>query len=139
MSQTYDYRKEVNEAIHAGEVALCSLREAKNYLNSAGNWGLLDLFGGHNFSGLVKHIKLSKANNCLYKAKTNLKRFSNELDDIDEYIPDVEVGGFLTFADFFFDGLLADILVQSRIGDMKKQVNDAVNKVETILKKLKTI
>lgn len=137
-SMAYNYR-EINEAIRAGEIALGSLYEAKKYLHSAGNWGLLDILGGNTFTGLFKHMKISSANNCLYQAKIDLKRFKEELDDVDEYIPDVEVGGFLSFADFFFDGLLADVLVQSRIGEMKRQVDSAITKTERIVGRLKAL
>ena len=49
----------------------------------------------------------------------------------------VEVEGFLKFADFFFDGIVADYLVQSKIENAKKQLNDAVYQVESILMDLK--
>lgn len=133
----YNFNKELNEAIRAGETALFSLKAAKKQLNSASNWGLLDLFGGGNVSGLIKHMKVNNANNCLYRAKADLTSFRRELSDIDTYIPDLEVGAFLTFADFFFDGLLADIIVQSKIKDMKRQVEDAINKTEQLLARLK--
>jgi len=133
-----DFNKEVKEAIHAGETALMSLKEARKQLNSASNWGLLDLFGGHSVSGLIKHMKINNANNCMYKAKADLCRFSRELDDIDEYIPNIDVGGFLTFADFFFDGFIADIFVQSKIGGMKRQVNEAISKTESLLSRLRS-
>lgn len=135
----YDYNKEVKEAIYAGERALSSLIQAKKYLSSASNWGLLDLFGGNTITGLFKHMKLNNANNCLYTAKADLKRFRDELDDIDEFIPDVQVGGFLTFADFFFDGLLADVIVQSKIGEMKRQVDEAIRNTESIVRRLKAL
>ena len=38
--------REIDEAIRAGEQALDSLREAKNQLNSARNWGIYDMIGG---------------------------------------------------------------------------------------------
>lgn len=134
-----DFYRELDEAIVAGERALGSLHDAKKYLNSASNWGLLDIFGGDTFSGLFKHMKISKANNCLYQAKSDLNRFRKELDDIDDYIPDFEVGGFLVFADFFFDGLIADIFVQSKIGEMKRQVEDAIGKTEEMVRRLKAM
>lgn len=37
-------RREMKEAIDAGERALSSLRMAQEKLNSAGNWGLFDMF-----------------------------------------------------------------------------------------------
>lgn len=42
----YDIEKEKREAIEAGQRALSSLRTAEENLNSAKNWGLVDMFGG---------------------------------------------------------------------------------------------
>ena len=39
----YDLEKEKQEAIDAGYRALRSLSEAKENLNSAGNWGIVDM------------------------------------------------------------------------------------------------
>ena len=50
----YDFEKEKYEAIQAGERALVSLREAQNQLNSAKNWGVVDLLGGGLFTDLIK-------------------------------------------------------------------------------------
>ena len=55
-------RNEMREAILAGERALSSLRSAQEKLNSAGNWGLLDMFGGGMFSTLIKHSKMNRNN-----------------------------------------------------------------------------
>ena len=41
----YDIEKEKREAIEAGRRALNSLSAAKENLNSAKNWGLVDMFG----------------------------------------------------------------------------------------------
>ena len=49
----------------------------------------------------------------------------------------MEVGGFLSFADFFFDGLVADYLVQSKIEDAKRQVADAINMISDIMRTLR--
>lgn len=50
----YDIEKEKREAIEAGQRALSSLRTAKENLNSAKNWGLVDMFGGGFFSTMLK-------------------------------------------------------------------------------------
>ena len=71
-------------------------------------------------------------------AKSDLKRFQRELKDVN--IPldlRMEVGSFLSFADFFFDGFVADYLVQSKISEAKEQVSDAIIRVEQILDELK--
>ena len=52
----YDIEKEKREAIEAGQRALSSLRTAKENLNSAKNWGLVDMFGGGFFSTMLKPV-----------------------------------------------------------------------------------
>lgn len=49
--------KEIKEAKEAGNRALTSLHSAQDMLKSAGNWGLLDMFGGGLISGMAKHSK----------------------------------------------------------------------------------
>ena len=61
----YNRNIEVREAIEAGERALASLRDARESLGSARNWGLLDLLGGRSISGLVKHVKIDNARQSL--------------------------------------------------------------------------
>lgn len=48
----------------------------------------------------------------------------------------IEIGAFLSFADFFLDGLVADYMVQSKISDARVQVDDAIIQVEAILEDL---
>lgn len=132
-----DITVEIYEAIDAGEKSLRSLRQAQQYLNSAGTWGLFDMFGGNLLTGLVKHSKISNASRCIDDARYDLRRFQKELQDVDTVIPDVNVGDFLTFADFFWDGFVADIMVQSKISKGKKQVAEAISRVEDILAQLR--
>ncbi|MGN0256126.1 MAG: hypothetical protein ACI4W2_00980 [Eubacterium sp.] len=138
MYDHYDRQKEINEAIRAGERALSSLREAENQLSSAGNWGLLDIFGGNTISGFMKHMKINNASQCIDNARRDLETFRDELGDIRD-IEDlhVDVSGFLTFADFFLDGFVADLFVQSKISKGKQQVREAERRVEEILRTLR--
>lgn len=138
MYGVYDKDKEIKEAIRAGERALGSLREAQRQLNSAGNWGLLDIFGGNTVSGLMKHMKVNNASRCVDDARRDLAAFRDELGDIRD-IEDlhVDIDGFLTFADFFFDGFIADIFVQSKIREGQRQVQEAIRRVEDILQALR--
>ena len=57
MTVSYDLR-EVNQAIDAADDALYHLGRARKCLNSAGNWGLVDIFGGDLISGFMKHANL---------------------------------------------------------------------------------
>jgi hypothetical protein len=138
MNNVYDRDKEINEAIRAGERALSSLHEAERQLKSAGNWGLVDIFGGDTISGLMKHMKINNASRCVDDARRDLAYFRDELGDIQGIENmNIDVGGFLTFADFFFDGFVADIFVQSKIREGQRQVREAIQKVEDILRGLR--
>ncbi len=137
---SYDLNKEVREAVIAGESALESLRLAQKELKSAGNWGIADMLGGGLISGLVKHSKMNNASSYMDSAKSDLKRFQNELRDVSVHTDfNIDIGDFLTFADFFFDGIIADYMVQSKINDAKSQVDQAIQHVEGILYNLKRI
>ena len=78
----YDIEKEKREAIEAGRRALNSLNAAKENLNSAKNWGLVDMFGGGFFSTMLKHSKMDQAKQNMEQAKYDLRNFSRELNDV---------------------------------------------------------
>ena len=131
--------REIREAIQAGERALTSLRKAEEKLTSASNWGLWDIFGGGLISGIAKHNKMNEATTYMEEAKRNLTTFQRELRDVNgTYNLSLDIGGFLSFADFFFDGVIADYLVQTKIRDTKVRVQDAIQSVSGILAKLRT-
>ena len=134
----YDRNREIREAIAAGERALSSLREAQRSLDSARGWGFLDLFGGNLITGLMKHSRVSNASRYVEDARRDLTAFRNELDDIrDLQDLDIRIGDFLTFADFFWDGFIADIMVQSRINDARRKIAEAIGRTDAIVRKLR--
>nr|WP_298515065.1 hypothetical protein [uncultured Marvinbryantia sp.] len=129
---------EIREAVAAGERALTSLRRAQEKLDSARNWGLFDLFGGGFITDMIKHSRMNDASALMENARADLLVFQRELRDV--CVPTefrMEVSDFLTFADFFFDGVIADYLVQSKIAEARAQVNDAIYQVERLLRDLR--
>jgi hypothetical protein len=74
---------------------------------------------------------MSEAEREIELAKRSLQKFSRELRDVAGY-SSIHINEFLTFADFFFDGLVADFLVQSQISNAKRQCDDAIRQVEGI-------
>ena len=135
---SYNYEMEVREAIEAGERSLQSLRLVQGELNSAGNWGIVDILGGGLITDLFKHSKMNNASRYMDEARYDLQRFQRELRDVTINTNlNINVGDFLTFADFFFDGFVADIMMQSKIKDAKRQVEEAIYRVEMILNDLR--
>ena len=126
----YDIEKEKREAIEAGHRALNSLSAAKENLNSAKNWGLVDMLGGGFFSTMLKHSKMDQA-------KYDLRNFSRELNDVNIACDlHIDTGDFLSFADYFFDGFVVDWMVQDRINTAKRQVEEAIRRTESIVNQL---
>lgn len=124
--------KEYTEAITAGNDAYHAIEETLEKLQSAQNWGMGDMVMGGLIVTAIKHSKIDSARNSANRAQRLLKRFGRELKDI-EYHPKeikIEIGSFLTFADYFFDGLIVDWMAQSRI-------NASYDKVRRIKRDLK--
>ena len=133
----YDIEKEKREAIEAGERALDSLRTAKECLDSAKNWGLVDIFGGGFFTTMMKQSKMEQASRNMEEAKYNLRNFSKELNDVNMSCNlNIGTNDFMTFADYFFDGVFVDWMVQERINTARGQVEEAIQKTEYIVNQL---
>lgn len=134
----YMLDKEIDEAIVSGERALASLKTAQEKLNSARNWGIFDMLGGGLLADIMKHSKMNEASAYMEEAKRDLLVFQKELQDVQETIDlKVDVDGFLTFADFFFDGIIMDYMVQSKIAEARKQIEQAIPLVEGLVNDLK--
>lgn len=136
----YDLEKEKQEAIDAGERALRSLNAAKENLNSAGNWGIVDMLGGGFFTTMMKRSKMDQAQSNMDQAKYDLQKFSKELRDVSMNCDlNIDVGSFLSFADYFFDGFFVDWMVQDKINRAKDQVAEAIRQVERVMVQLQAI
>ena len=127
------FEQEIDEALEAADYALDCLRKAESDLDSASSWGMFDILGGGLISTLIKHNEMDDAQAHMEEAKGALEKLSQELKDVDYQINlDFTVSDFLSFADYFFDGLLADLFVQDRIDEAEQQVKEAITKVESI-------
>lgn len=129
-----DYTKERQEAIRAGERALNSLREARAQLGDARGFGVWDLLGGRSWISLFKHMKISRAREAIDRAKYDLSAFDRELRDISMNI-DINISDVLTIFDFL-DSFIADIMVQSRLVEACRKLDEAIYRVETVLKQI---
>lgn len=130
--------KELNEAVRAGEAASMQIETVERCLGSAENWSTWDLLGGGLISDMAKHSKLDEAQAGAEFLQILLSRFHTELADIhiNAQMPALNAGGFLRFADFFFDGLIADLSVRSRIHESQVSVSGVRLQVSGILLKL---
>lgn len=131
-------KKEIEEAIAAGERVINALQSTQESLDSAESWGTWDLLGGGLISDMVKHSNIDDARYSADMVQNYLNEFQTELADvkISSQI-NVNIEGFEKFADFFFDGLIADWIVQSRIHDSMESVYTVKSEVDKVLIKLR--
>jgi len=128
-------QRELEEAIKAGRRASSRLRAVQESLRSAGNWGTFDLLGGGLIATAVKHSKIDDAKRLAHHAQRDLRVFQNELSDAGQRLHvSLDIGGVATFADYFFDGLIADWFVQSKISKSSQACDRAIKTVERALR-----
>jgi hypothetical protein len=130
--------RELTEAYTAGQRADAALAQVENCLQSAQGWGTWDMLGGGLIATAVKHSRIDEARRFVHAAQQALAAYQRELKDVAMVIQvnQVQIGGFATFADFFFDGLIADWIVQSRINDSlnsARRSRQQVYQIQTIV------
>ena len=136
----FDIEKDKQEAIAAGERAIESLRRAKEEIEKARGFGLVDIFGGGLLSTVMKHNKMDKAEYWITQAKIDLNKFSKELKDVSSAADiNIDIGNFGRVADIVFDNAFVDIMISSKLRDASEQIDDAIRHVGYAIKKLKYV
>lgn len=109
---------EIAEAVAAGKEAISSLEQAIDALDGARSWGTWDMLGGGLISTAIKYSRIDDARISIHEVEASMSRFRRELSDVRESIDlQINIEQFESFADYFFDGLIVDWIVQSKIVD----------------------
>ena len=133
-------QREINEAISAGERSLASLGQAKEELRKARNLGIWDMLGGRGLVTFLKQTHIRDAQSSIERARYELQCFSHTLNDVNSFSGiDLGISDFLIFADYFFDGIIADFMVQQKINQAADNVDEAIRRVNNILYRLKNM
>ncbi len=129
--------QELQEAIAAGTEALRTTADILQSIESAKDWATFDLLGGGLLADLAKHDKLDEAQKEAEELQVQLQRFNKELSDIEiRSVLQISIEDMLKFADFFFDGLLADAAVLEHIKQSHSQVEHTRERILVILRSL---
>jgi len=132
--------KEIEEAVAAGREVLTSLDRVLGSLGKARNWGVWDVMGGGLLADLAKHSHIDDARAEASRTQVLLRNFNTELADVQIHGSiRVETGGFAKFADFFFDGLIADFVMQSKITNARDSVARVRSQVNAALEQLRAM
>lgn len=133
-------KKELREAISAGNSARSTAESVLSSLDSAEGWGTWDLLGGGLLADMAKHSHLDEAQGAIERLQSQLRRFKTELADVTIHADmQVNVDGFLRFADYFFDGLFADWAVMDKISQSQSQVQSTKSQIDSVLARLNSM
>jgi len=127
-------KKELSEAVLSGKNALDTAWTVLAALDDAKGYGTWDLLGGGLIADLGKHDSLDKAQTGIEQLQIYLRRFRTELIDIDiDADMQVNIDGFLRFADYFCDGLFTSLTVLDRIKESVGKVENLKNQISKTL------
>ena len=123
--------REVQEARNAGDQVLNQVDQIEHTLQSASNWGMVDMFSDGFISDMAKYGKLDEAKRQLRDLNRFLAIYRRELKDLNVHLNiSADIGSGMQFADIFFDNVFTDSMALSRIDSIKRQVRDIRRQVE---------
>ena len=131
-------KQEIKEAISAGYSARSTADRILSELEDADGWNTWDILGGGGIiTHMAKHSHLDEAQDLVQELQSQLRRFKTELADIQISVNmQVNIDGFLRFADYFFDGLFADWAVGDKISQSMNSVSSTKSQISRTLDRL---
>jgi DNA repair exonuclease SbcCD ATPase subunit len=119
-------KREIDEAIAAAKGVHTGLERVIASLDSAEGWGTWDLLGGGLLSTAMKHSEIDDARAAVADVQSRMSRFTRELADVQRSMElHIDISQLDVFADYFFDGLITDWIVQSKIQASLEQAQRA--------------
>lgn len=132
--------KELKEAISAGTSAYRFSQQVMASLDSAEGWGTWDVLGGGLLADMAKHSHLDEAQEKIEMLQGSLRKFKTELADVTiDADMQVNIDGFLRFADYFFDGLFADWAVMDEICNAQQKIQNTQNQISGLISHLQQL
>ena len=135
-----DNTLQINQALSLTDQLIACLDDAERQLSSARNWGFLDVLGGGFLVDLIKHSKLRNAQTTMEHVNNIMQQLQQVLGSIS--IPGdyrMEIGGFATFADFFFDSGIVDIYMTAKIMNSLTEVKKLKERAYELKRRLEGI
>ncbi|MBQ7905072.1 MAG: hypothetical protein IJ361_04860 [Spirochaetaceae bacterium] len=132
--------KEINDVQEIIDEILSLIDEAETKFNKARNWGFFDILGGGFITDLFKHSNLDSASDIMNKINYLLKDLQRELDEVVTPTDfSMNTNTFASFADFIFDGVLADAYMQSKIMSSLKELKNLRSTLLSLKSKLSSL
>lgn len=129
--------QELEEAIEAGKNLTTGLRNSLVNLEKASRLGTWDVFGGGVLVDVIKHSYINQTKRNLEDLKYLADKFARELNDVNFVMNlNIDIGGLLSFSDWFFDGFFVDMFMKSRIDETRVKLEKQIKQVEDAISAL---
>lgn len=108
-------------------------------LDSAAGWGTWDILGGGMLATMAQAWTYERCAKRGFPSPTGHKPLPHRAGRRcpSSRVPDLQVGEFTSFADYFFDGLFVDLYIQDKIGTARRSAEETAAQVEDLLSQLR--
>lgn len=126
--------KELQEALDAGRDVHVQVKNALHALDSAENWGVVDMMGGGMMTTMMKRDRMNQAKTAMTEIEYLLRKFRAELSDIAgaDTVGADKFGTEWSMMDYLFDGFLIDYLVQQEITESLSNMRRLEKEIEHV-------
>lgn len=126
-------RKELQEALDAGERALSQIDAALDKLDDAEGWSAWDMMGGGIIADALKYSSMDEAQRLMENMRSDLRRYQAELADVAQMAEfDLQQDSFTWAFDVVFDSFFADWAVNDRIWGAMEQLRKVESQIQDI-------
>ena len=134
-----DRRRELREAVDAGEAVQNQLAAVADSLSNAAGWSTWDLLGGGLLTDAAKYSHLDEAEKRADALQSDLRRYQAELSDVTISTDfHIQVDSFLSAADVWWDNIFTDWAVRDHIDQAQSRVRETQVRVDALQERLRT-
>lgn len=132
-----DIKQEIATTVEWANLAIDALIHANNHMNTASNWGVVDMFDGGFFPSILKHSSATDAEQYIQQAQGYLQCMNSGLETIlQNKHAHLNFSTLVIAIDAWIDDGFMDCLVQLRIDKVRKRIIKAIRQVENVRKEL---
>lgn len=137
LEKNYELKKELQEAIEAGNISANLMTQIINQLRKVQNWGSFASNRRGGMQRMVRREAIDRARNLSYQVKHHLQLFERELRDIGI---DLDIGidspQFNDFTEFFFNNIITDWILKQKLTKAMGSINQTRQRVASIISNL---
>ncbi len=139
LEENYHFKKELEEAIEAGNISLNLINQVINHLQRVRNWGNYPSNNRGQMRRMVRRDSIDRARNLSYQVRHHLQLYDRELRDLGQRLSvQFNTDQFNDFTTFFFNNIITDWILQQKLTKALGSVAQTRKEVMAIQEHLET-